>query len=99
MDYRAGQFDGESKVDQTVGLGVTRSTCSVRNKFSENTQIEKMVDGSGKPDERNSSNAQIRSLFEEQRQMVIAEYLEKVGHHELHAAHAEEERRFLQRQL
>ena len=33
------------------------------------------------------------------RQMIIAENLEKVGHHELHAAHAEEERRLLQRQL
>ena len=58
-----------------------------------------MVDGSGQPDERNSSNAQIRILLEEQRQMVIAEYREKVGHHELQAAHAEEERRILQGQL
>ena len=58
-----------------------------------------MVDGSGKPDERNSSNAQIRTLLDEQRQMIIAEYREKVGHHELHAAHAEEERRLLQGQL
>ena len=31
--------------------------------------------------------------------MIIAEYCEKIGHHELHAAHAEEERRFLQGQL
>ena len=31
--------------------------------------------------------------------MIIAEYCEKVGHHELHAAHAEEERRLLQGQL
>ena len=30
--------------------------------------------------------------------MIIAEYCEKVGHHELQAAHAEEERRLLQRQ-
>ena len=58
-----------------------------------------MVDRSGKPDERNSSNAQIRTLFEEQRQTIIAEYREKVSHHELHAAHAEEERRLLQGQL
>ena len=58
-----------------------------------------MVDGSRKLDERNSSNAQIRTLLEEQRQMVIEEYLEKVGHHELQAAHAEEERRLLQGQL
>ena len=58
-----------------------------------------MVDRSGKPDERNSSNAQIRTLLEEQRQTIIAEYREKVGHHELHAAHAEEECRLLQGQL
>ena len=42
-----------------------------------------MVDGSGKPEERESSSAQIRTLLEEQRQMIIAEYREKVGHHEL----------------
>ena len=58
-----------------------------------------MVDGSGKPDERDSSSAQIRTLLEEQRQMIIAEYREKVGHHELQAAHAEEERRLPQGQL
>ena len=51
------------------------------------------------PDERNSSNAQIRTLLEEQRQTIIAEYREKVGHHELLAAHAKEERRHLQGQL
>ena len=58
-----------------------------------------MVDRSGQPDERNSSNAQIRTLLEEQRQTIIAEFREKVSHHELHAAHAEEERRLLQGQL
>ena len=31
--------------------------------------------------------------------MIIAEYCEKIGHHELQAAHAEEERRILQEQL
>ena len=42
---------------------------------------------------------QIRTLLEEQRQMIIAEYREKVGYHELQKAHAEEERRLLQEQL
>ena len=46
-----------------------------------------------------SSKAQIRTLLEEQRQMIIAEYREKVGHHELQAAQAKEERRLLQGQL
>ena len=95
----SGKPDGERNVDQSVNFGVTRNTYSAHSKFSENTQTEKMVDGSGKPDERDGSNAQIRTLFEEQRQMMIAEYREKVGHHELQAAHAEEERRLLQEQL
>ena len=58
-----------------------------------------MVDRSGKPDERNSSNAQTRTPLEEQRQTIVAECLEKVGHHELQAAHVEEERRLLHGQL
>ena len=66
-----------------VFFGVTRNTYSAHSKFSENTQAEKVVDRSGKPEERDSSNAQIRTLLEEQRQMIIAEYCEKIGHHEL----------------
>ena len=58
-----------------------------------------MFDRAGQTDERNSSKAQIRTLLEEQRQMIIAEYREKVGHHELHADQAEEERRILQGQV
>ena len=95
----SGQPDGERNVDQSVNFGVTRNTHSADSKFSENTRTEKVVDGSWKPDERNSSNAQIRTLLEEQRQIIIAEYREKIGHHELHAAHSEEERRLLRGQL
>ena len=50
----------ERNVDQSVNFGATRNTYSAHSKFSENTQAEKVVDGSGKPDERNISNAQIR---------------------------------------
>ena len=87
----SGQPDGERNVDQSVNFGVRR--------FSEDIQTVRMVDRSGQLDERNSSNAQIRTLLEEQRQTIIAEYREKVSHHELQAAHAEEERRLLQGQL
>ena len=90
---------GERDVDQSIGFGVTRNTYSAHSKFSENTQAEKVVDRTGKPDERNGSNAQIRTLLDEQRQMIIAEYCEKIGHHELQAAHAEEERRILREEL
>ena len=55
-----------------------------------------MVDRSGQLDECNSSVAQIRTLF---RQTTVEEHREKVGHHELHAALAEEERRILQEEL
>ena len=88
----SGQPDGERMVDQSGKHGVTFNMISAHSKFSEDIQIERMVDRSRQPDERNSSNAQIRTLLDEQRQMIIAEYREKVGHHELQAAHAEEER-------
>ena len=95
----SGKPDGERNVDQSFGFGITRNTFSAHSKFSENTQTERMVDGSGKPDERESSSAQIRTLLEEQRQMIIAEFLEKVCHQEVQAAHAEEERRLLREEL
>ena len=95
----SGQPDGERMVDQSGKPDVTFNVISAHSNFSEDIQIERMVDRSGKPDERNSSNAQIRTLLEEQRQTIIAEYREKVSHHELHAAQAEEERRLLQGQL
>ena len=71
---RTGKLVGERNVDQSIGFGVTRNTYSAHSKFSENTQAEKVVGRSGKPEERNSSNAQIRTLLDEQRQMTIAEY-------------------------
>ena len=95
----SGHPDGERMIDHSRKSGVTFNVISAHSNFSEDIQTEKMVDRSGQPDERNSSNAQIRNLLEEQRQTIIAEYLEKVGHHELQAAHAEEERRLLQGQL
>ena len=63
----SGKPSGERNVDQSVGFGVTRNTYSAHSKFSENTQAEKVVYRSGKPEERNSSNAKIRTLLEEQR--------------------------------
>ena len=95
----SGQPDGERMVDHSRKSGVSFNMISAHSTFSEDIQTEQMVDRSGQPDERNSSNAQIRTLLEEQRQTMIAEYREKVGHHELQAAHAEKKRRLLQGQL
>ena len=94
-----GQPDGERMVDHSRKSGVTFNVISAYSNFSEDIQTGEMVHRSGQPAERNSSNAQIRTLLEEQRQKLIAEYRAKVGHHELQAAHAEEERRLLQGQL
>ena len=96
---RTGKPVGERNVDQSIGFGVTRNTYSAHSKFSENTQAEKVVDRTRKPVERNSSNAQVRTLLDEQRQMIIAEYCDKVSHHEFQAARAEEERRILLEEL
>ena len=75
---RTGKPVGERNVDQSIGFGVTRNTYSAHSKFSEITQAEKMVDRTGKLVGESSSNAQIRTLLDEQRQMIIAEYCKKL---------------------
>ena len=95
----SGQLDGERMVDHSRKSGITFNVIGAHSNSSEDILTERMVDQSRQLDERNSSSAQIRTLFKEQRQTIIAEYLEKVGHHEFQAAHAEEERRLQQGQL
>ena len=58
-----------------------------------------VVDRTGKPVERNRSNAQVRTSLDEYRQMIIAEYCEKIGHHELQKARVEQERRIPREEL
>ena len=67
--------------------------------FLKTPKLRKWSIEQGNLREKNSSNAQIWTLLDEQRQMIIAEYCEKIGHHELQAARAEEERRILQEEL
>ena len=57
-----------------------------------------MVDRTGKP-VGSSSSAQIRTLIDEQRQMIIAECCEKISHHVLQAARAEQDRQILREEL
>ena len=94
---RTGKPVGKSNIDQ-FSFGV-RNTYSAHNQFPAITQAEKMVDRTGKPVGESSSSAQIRTLFDEQRQMIIAECCEKISHHELQAARAEQERQILQEEL
>ena len=88
---------GKSNIDE-FSFGV-RNTYSAHNQFPAITQAEKMVDRTVKPVRESSSSAQIRTLFYEQRQMIIAECCEKVSHHELQAAPGEQERQILQEEL
>ena len=76
-----------------------RNAYSAHNQFSAITQAEKWSIERGNLLEKNSSNAQIRTLFNEQREMIIAECCEKISHHELQAARQEQDRQILQEEL
>ena len=82
-----------------------RNVKSAQNQFPLVNQTKRMVDRTGEPvqeriaEERESSGAQIRTLLNEQRKTIIAEYCKKVSHHEFLAAQAEQDRRILQEEL
>ena len=103
MVDRTGKPVEMSDIDQ-FGFGV-RNVYSAQNQFPVIVQTEGMVDRTEKPvgemiaEERESSSAQIRTLFNEQRRTIIAEWCEKVSHHEHQAARAEQERQILHEEL
>ena len=102
---RTGKPVEKSDIDQFCFS--VRNMYSAHNQFPAITQTERMVDRTGKPveeiigiaEERESSSAQIRTLFNEQRRTIIAECCEKVSHHEFQATRAEQERKILQEEL
>ena len=82
-----------------------RNMKSAQNQFPLVTQPKKMISQTGGSvqeriaEERESSNAQIRTMLDEQRRTIIAECSEKVLHHELLAAQAEQDRKTLHEEL
>ena len=100
MVDRTGKPVEKSNIDQFCFS--VRNMYSAHNQFPAITQTKRMVDRTGKPVEeitekaegRESSSAQIGTLFDEQRRTIIAECCEKVSHHEFQAARAEQERQF-----
>ena len=82
-----------------------RNLKSAQSQFPLVTQPKRMISQTGGSvqeriaEERDSSNAQIRTMLHEQRRTIIAEYSEKVLHHELLAAQAEQDRKVLQEEL
>ena len=102
-------------VDSTGKLVEMRSrndqfSCDTRNLKSAQSQFPvvpqtKMICQTGGSvqariaEEREKAHAQIRTMLDEQRRMIIAECSEKVLHHELLASHAEQDRKVLQEEL
>ena len=82
-----------------------RNLKSAQSQFLLVTQPKRMISQTGGSveeriaEERESSNAQIRTMLDEQRRTIIAEYGEKVLHHELLAAQAEQDRKIPQEEL
>ena len=86
-------------------------SCDIRNLKSAQSQVpsvtqpKRMISQNGGSveeriaEERESSNAQIRTMLDEQRRTIILEYSEKVLHHELLAAQAEQDNKILQDEL
>ena len=99
MVDRTGEPVERSDIDH-FGFSV-RNVYSAQDQFLVITQTERMVDRTGKlveemtgiAKERESSSAQIRTLFNEQRRTIIAECCEKVF--SSRAARAEQERKIL----
>ena len=82
-----------------------RNLKSAQSQFPLVTQPKRMINQTGGSveeriaEERESSNAQIRTMLDEQRRTIIADYGEKVLHDELLAAQAEQNRKILQEEL
>ena len=82
----------------------TRSLKSAQSEFPLVTEPEMICQTGGSvqtrvAEEREIAQAQIRTMLDEQRRTIIAECNEKVLHHELLAAHAEQDRKVLQEEL
>ena len=82
----------------------TRNLKSAQNQFLVVARTE-MICQTGRSvqariaEERENAHAQIRTMWDEQRRTIIAECNEKVLHHELLAAQAEQDRKILQEEL
>ena len=75
-------------------LSVSLSSSSMSDRT-----VRPVRDRSGQPGEHQSSEAQIRTLLDDQKEQLLAECQARISQHEFHAARAEEEQRVLQGQL
>ena len=107
--YLAGVVDSTGKpVAQRSSKGQfswdTRNLKSAQSQFPVVSRPEMICQLGGSvqtrvAEEREIAQAQIRTMLDEQRRILIAECSEKVLHHELLAAHAEQDRKVLHEEL
>ena len=75
-------------------LSVSLSTSSMSDRTG-----QPVGDRSEQPGEHRSSEAQIRTLLDDQKEQILAECQARIGQHEFQAARVEEEQRLLEGQL
>ena len=79
---------------------VSRETRTVLTaSFLKTPKLRKWSSEQGNLRRETAQMHRLGTLLDEQRQMIVAVYCEKIGHHEIQAARAEEERRILQEEL
>ena len=92
MLYRAHRAQVDHSVREDLSVSLSSSSMSDRTGHP-------VGDRPGQPSEHKSSEAQIRTLLDDQKEQILAECQARIHQHEFQAAHAEEERRLLQGQL
>ena len=92
MLYQAHRAQVDHSVREDLSVSLSSSSMSDRTK-------QLVGDRSGQPGEHRSSEAQIRTLLDEQKVKVLAECQARTSQHEFQAARAEEEQRLLQGRL
>ena len=92
MLHRAHRVQADHSVREDSFVSLSLSSMSDRTG-------QPVGDRSGQPGEHRSSEAQIRTLFDDQREQILAECQARNSQHEFQTARAEEEQRLLQGQL
>ena len=92
MLYQAHRVQADHLVREDLFVSLSSSSMSDRTG-------QPVGDRSGQPGEHRSSEAQIRTLLDDQEEQILAECQAKINQHEFQAARAEEEQRLLQGQL
>ena len=92
MLYRAHRAQAYHSLREDLSVSLSSSSMSDRTGLP-------VLGRPAQPGEHESSEAQIRTLLDEQKQKVLAECQARISQHEFQAAHAEEEQRLLQGHL